>query len=111
MASPKEINDSKNDSKNIGPVRHTTMIHGGGCVPYTLIRRAAARDFPNTLSNATGTSNVDLPTRVAAMEKEAAPHIIIISDDEANGDNAHADSVHSSPGYSSAPPQFLCRRV
>ncbi|KAI3959897.1 hypothetical protein MKW92_053068, partial [Papaver armeniacum] len=65
MASPKEINDSKNDSKNIGHVRHTTMIRGGGCVPYTLNRRAAARDFPNTLSNANGTSNVDLPTRVA----------------------------------------------
>ncbi|RZC52273.1 hypothetical protein C5167_020695 [Papaver somniferum] len=107
MASPKEINDSKNDSKSIGPVRHTTMIRGGACVPYTLIRRAAARDFPNTLSDATGMSNADLPTRAAAMETGAAPHIIIISDDEANGDNAYADSVHSSPSYSLPP--CLCR--
>ncbi|KAI3838878.1 hypothetical protein MKX03_002654 [Papaver bracteatum] len=103
MASPIEINDSKNNSKNIGHVRHTAMIRGDGCVPYILSRRAAARDFPNTLLNATGTSNVDLPARVVAMETEAAPHIIIISDDEANGDNAHADSVHLSPSYSSAP--------
>ncbi|KAI3883440.1 hypothetical protein MKX03_031905 [Papaver bracteatum] len=70
MASPKEINDSKNDSKNIGPVRHTALIRGGGCVPYTLSHRATARDFPNTLLHATGTSNVDLPTRAVSMETE-----------------------------------------
>ncbi|KAI3834294.1 hypothetical protein MKX03_030101 [Papaver bracteatum] len=66
ISSPKEINDSKNDSKNIGHVRLTAMIRGGGCVPYTLSRRAAARD--NTLSNATGTSSVDLPARAASMD-------------------------------------------
>ncbi|KAI3885897.1 hypothetical protein MKX03_002984 [Papaver bracteatum] len=99
MTSPKGHDNHNIDSKNIGPLRHTARKRVGGR-PYTIRRPAAVRDFPNSFSDATASFNADPSNRAAAMETEIVPPTIIISDDDADGDNNHANSAPSSPHYS-----------